>query len=807
MRQLNYYSLVVVLLLMGAGQVLSGQNATLTGKVYDENKEAMPFAHVLLLQQPDSVLVKGVTTDTKGGFVVEGISIGNYLLNISLLGYEPYYRSIALTDLKEHSTGNIQLSPMSQQLQGVQVVGRKALFQLMSDRLILNVGSLPTFSGNNALQVLQKAPGVMVQENSNSISLNNKGEVLIMINDRVSRVPKGNLIQQLKGMRAESIDRIELIHQPSAKYDADNAAGIIHIVMKENNLYGFNGNASFTAGIGQREKFNGSTDFNYRNNSLNIYGNATGFHSRSPQLLINHFREYEYEGDYYYYENKLKFENPTSNSLGFTLGADFEIDKNNIVGGLFGYSKNNELGHDYTSRSSGSINSVPNTDSEFLLDVDNPNSNTFINLNYFRKIGANASLNIDVDRVTLDVQNSSELSNLDPAEAIERTEVGRESQFEIKTAKADFEWETEAGNKWETGLKGTFNNSNTQSQIRNRTSGVWEVDEAFTMNDDIAEKVLAAYASFHKQWNGKWESNLGLRLEHYYYELDDIVGENDFSVTYNNIFPVVRTSYAIDSTKSLTLSFNRRIERPSFFSLAGYYVLIDPSLFASSNTRIRPSFTNAVRLAYNQGSFLISMEINRTKGAIAFYNTVDKEKNLQTSIPINFDQMDGFLLNMSFPIKISKMWKMNWNLDGAYKKVKDASNRPLPFEKGLFTVTAQLANVFELGNSWTANIDGRYMSPYISGDQEQYLQHYVNFGISKKFKNESSLTFSVQDITATSGTIEWEYDQPELGIKTYGNNDWSERVFQLTYSFPFGNKKVKENRKRETGSQEERNRM
>jgi hypothetical protein len=169
--------------------------------------------------------------------------------------------------------------------------------------------------------------------------------------------------------------------------------------------------------------------------------------------------------------------------------------------------------------------------------------------------------------------------------------------------------------------------------------------------------------------------------------------------------------------------------------------------------------------------------------------------------------MDGFLLNMSFPIKINKIWKMNWNLDGAYKKVKDASNRPLTFEKDLFTVMAQLANVFKLTNSWTASIDGRYMSPFIEGDQVKYLHHYINFGISKKFKNESSLAFSVQDITASSGIRDWEYDQPELGIKTYGDNDFSERVFQLTYSFPFGNQKVKEKRNRETGSQDERDRM
>ncbi|WP_152520502.1 TonB-dependent receptor [Cyclobacterium qasimii] len=399
------------------------QETSVRGHVYGANGEAAPFAHVLLLQNEDSVMVKGVPTDSIGLFVMKNIPVGNYLLNVSQLGYEPYFRSLSISGTNELTLERIELTIMSQQLETVQVVGRKELFQLKSDRLIINVSSLPTFSGNNALQLLQKAPGVIVQENANSISLNNKGEVLIMINNRISRVPKANLIQQLKGMRAENIDRIELIHQPGAKYDADNAAGIIHIVMKENNAYGLNGSASFTAGMGQREKFNGSVDLNYRNNGLNIYGNASGFNNRSPKAEINHFREYDYQGDQFYYENSFKFVNPINNSLGFNLGVDFEIDKNSTIGGLFGYSKNTDLGKDFTSRSKGSVNAVPNTNSQYLLNIDNPNRNTIINLNYFRKIGTNGSLNIDVDRVTLDVQNSSELTYLDIEETKEKQQL------------------------------------------------------------------------------------------------------------------------------------------------------------------------------------------------------------------------------------------------------------------------------------------------------------------------------------------------------------------------------------------------
>lgn len=783
--------------------------STISGTIQGIPGKTIDNVNVLLLRANDSGLVKGMLTDVNGFFVFKDIQPGNYFINSTHTGFNPYNSEIFSISAGIHKdVGLIPLYEKAMQLGEIIVAARKPLLEQKSDRLILNVGSLPTFSGNNALQILQKAPGVVVQENLNSISLNNKGGVLIMINDRVSRVPMGALIQQLKGMRAENIDRIELIYQPGAKYDSDNAAGIIHIVMKENPLYGTNGNASLTAGIGQREKANGSIDLNYRNDRFNVYGNITGFHSRSPLMHLNHYREYEFQGDQYNYENQVVFTNPRSYALGVNLGADYEINKENIVGFLFGFSKSKDMsGNDFTSSSKGSINGIFNSESKYLIDGDNPNNNNFLNINYLRKLTGGSSLNIDLDRAALDVQNSSVLSNTDKNTQPEAKWANRNSEFQIFTGKADYKWESVSGDKLETGLKGTFNNSETDSKIHNKKEGVWEEDKTFQTKDAIREKILAAYGSLQKKWNKKWDSELGLRLEYYNYKLVDELGDNDFAVSYTNLFPVARASYAIDSTRSLTVSFNRRIDRPDFTSLAGYYTLLDPGLIVTSNTRLRPSFTNAIRLAYNYRSFLVSVEVNRTKGAIAFYNTVIKENNEQLSKPINFDRMDGLLLSTSFPFKAGKIWTMNWYLEGAYKHVTDVSNRPLPFEKGLFSVTAQLNTIFNLGNSWTASLDGRYMSSYLSGDQEQYLHPYLNLGISKKFKNESSLTFSVQDITATSGIIEWEYNQPDLGIKTYGDNDWSERVLLLTYTFSFGNQKVKGKRNRETGSKEERDRM
>jgi hypothetical protein len=201
------------------------------------------------------------------------------------------------------------------------------------------------------------------------------------------------------------------------------------------------------------------------------------------------------------------------------------------------------------------------------------------------------------------------------------------------------------------------------------------------------------------------------------------------------------------------------------------------------------------------------MEINRTIGPIAWYNSVDKERNLQITTPTNFDRMDQALLTLSFPISISDWWETNWNLAGTYAYLEDIENRALPFEKDVLTASIQLNNSFQLGRSWSANIDGRYMSPFLSGDQVQYLRHYVNVGVQKKFKNGSSLAFGLQDLTSTSGSIDWEYDQPELQVRTFGDNDFSERTIRVTYSFSFGKEKLKSKRDRNTGSEEERGRM
>ncbi|WP_235297457.1 carboxypeptidase-like regulatory domain-containing protein [Portibacter marinus] len=222
---LNKKVLAYLYLLIVFMQVLNGQKQ-FTGSVIDQQGESVPYANVILKDATDSSYVKGISADSIGFFkcFLENGSL--HFIEVSAIGFEN--KTIALIETQNHY--EIKLDQAYYGMDEIKIQARRSLYELKEDRLVFNVGSIPTFGGDNALQVLQKSPGVQVNENGGTIGLNNKGQVLMMINDRIVRIPMNLLIAQLRSIPAENIERIEIIHQPPPKYDADNASGIIHIV-------------------------------------------------------------------------------------------------------------------------------------------------------------------------------------------------------------------------------------------------------------------------------------------------------------------------------------------------------------------------------------------------------------------------------------------------------------------------------------------------------------------------------------------------------------------------------------------------
>ena len=778
---------------------------SLSGKVAVAQGEPLVYATALLLTASDSAMIKGYITDEAGSYVFEDVAPGTYRVAVSIVGYE--------TTQTEPFTVHQGFSPELPvivpkegiNLEEVTVTGTRPLYELASDRMIMNVGDYPTMSGNTGLELLQKVPGVIVDRQNNSIGMNAKGEVLVMINGKIQRMPGEVLMAQLQGMRAENIEQIEIIDQPPAKYDASGAAGIINIVLKENNQQGTNGSAAITGGYGQREKAGLSLNLNSRKGKMNWFGDYNYNRGRANKYEVNHFREYDYQGDDYYHENFVTLRNYSANQHAANLGLDIDFEGKTVIGFLLGGSISELIwGDEADSRSFDYVNEELTGEASYLFGTKTDMSNLTANVNLLQKMGAGSHLNFNLDYAKIRYGNSGDLQNNDdPDQAIAYE---RDTPMEFWIVSLDNV--NKLGDAWtlETGVKGTFNNTFNTTSFYSPNDENWADPDLFSSEESIREQILAAYLSFNGKLSEKLDAELGIRYEHYTYRLDREEQE-DFDKTFKKPFPVLRLNYKIDSVNTLQLGFNRSITRPSFYHLTSFLALFDPSLIVYANPQLQPTFTNTVKVSWQRNSAILSLSYLNRANQIYFYNTVDKEKHLQTSFPTNLDQESIIEANLSFPFSPARWWEMNWNLNAYYHKVTDKSGRPSVFEGDIFTYAVQLNTTFLLGNAWSIGMDGRYMSPFLMGDQRQYDYPYLNLGVRKKFPSGSSFGISIQDVTNSRAKREWEYHQPELGIRTFGDHELLDRQVRVTYTFLFGNQKLSGKRQRKTGSEDVKNRM
>ncbi|MBK8503957.1 MAG: TonB-dependent receptor [Saprospiraceae bacterium] len=778
---------------------------TLSGRVVVVEGKPLAYATALLLTASDSTMVKGAITDEAGHYVFEDIGAGTYSVAVSMVGYQTTQTgSFTLRQGFSSELPDIVLKE-GITLDEVSVTGTKLMYELKQDRIVMNIDAFPSMSGNSGLELLQKIPGIIVDRQNNSIGMNAKGEVLVMINNKIQRISAEVLMVQLQGMRAENIKQIEIIHQPPAKYDASGAAGIIHIVLKKNDQHGTNGSVALTGGYGQQEKAGLGLNLNSRKGKLNWYGDYNYNRGRANEYYVNHFREYEYDGNRYYYQNFVTLNNYSENQHAANLGLDVDFDGRTMIGFVVGSSISELVwGSGADSRSFEYVNDELVGQGDYLFGTKTDMSSLSTNVNVLQKIGSDSHLNFNLDYAKIRYGNSGDLQDKDdPDHAIEY-ERSTPMQFWI----AGLDYENKLGDAWtmETGIKSMFNNTMNNTAFHSQNDEYWANSDLFDKEEKIKEQILAAYLSFKGKLSEKIDVELGLRYEDYSYRLER-EEQKDFNKTFKKPFPVVRLNYKIDSLNTVQLGFNRSTTRPSFFHLTSFLLLFDPSLIVYANPQLQPTFTNTLKVSWQRKSIILSLSYLSRTNQIYFYNTVDKENHLQTSLPVNLDRENIVEGNLSFPLFPFRWWEMNLNFNAYYHRVKDESSRPAIFEKNIFTYAAQFNFTFLLKNQWSIGMDGMYKTPFLVGDQRWYDYPYLNLGVRKKFPSGNSLNFTIQSIPRNAATREWEYDQPELGVRTFGDHDLAETQVRVTYTALFGNQKLSGKRLRKTGSDEVKSRM
>jgi hypothetical protein len=772
---------------------------TVEGRVLNARMEPQPDATIMLLKAGDSSLVKGTIADKQGFYSLDNIVEGEYFVSASRVGYQTNWSAVFSAGKDVRVVVPDLILQEGHTLGEVVVKGTKSLFELKPDRIVMNVSSSPVFSGNSALEVLEKTPGVTVNKQLGSIGISGKGEVIVMINERIQRIPVQALIARLEGMRAENIRQIEIIQQPPARYDASGAAGMIHIVLKENEKEGTNATMTLMAGYGQGPKGAAGITFNSRKGKLNWYGGYNASRYKAGRWQVDHFREYDYSGDIYYHSNYVRFPGNRNTSHSINTGIDLALsEKTQLAFEINATTSRSFWGINAPSDSYDYLNGSRVHEQHFRITPGQDADMLYANGTVEHRTGPQSRMRLDLNYVIGRFDNTTRMvDELHPAMSVA-------SKSDLQSRIISVDRFTDLGKNWkmEMGVKGSFNSILTSISGSNFRDGSW----LKSGKDDITERILAAYVSTSGKLSTKLQAEAGIRYEDFHYQLE-AQNNDDLRKSFRNVFPILRLHFQLDTLNSLQLSVNRSIARPSFWNLTAFIAIFDSSLLLSSNPRLRPAFTNTWMLTYQRKNILLTFAYLQAKGTIFNLNTVDKPMHLQTMFPTNLDKQDIFELTLIVPLSITPWWKINSTLTGRYQDVEDASSHSIPYQNSIYSYFAQVSNLFRVGKGWTISLDGRSQSWILYGDQEQLKYPWLGAGIQKRFSNGDLLALNAQDLFETGGKTKWEYNQPAVGIRTFGLTQLSERQVSLTYTHVFGNKKLAGKRERKTGSEEVRSRM
>lgn len=783
----------------------------ITGTITDAAGQPLPAATVLLLNAADSSLVKGQIGAADGTYTFEQIAPGEYRLRMSMLGFSDHVSDIF--SLKNQSgkkdLGTVILRESIAQLDAVSIIAKKPLFEQQIDRMVVNVANSVTSAGTTALEVLQRSPGITVNRQSNSISMNGKDGVVVMLNGKTSRMPVSAVVQMLDGMSSDNIERIELIHTPPANFDAEGNAGIIHIVLKKNADDGLNGSFSTNAGYGKKEKAGASLNFNWRQRKVNFFGDYSWSYNNNPQLFTN-YRSVNSDGVVLETDTKSDRDPTRTHTQNARLGLDYHLNEKTVVGVLGGW-----MDRYWTMDAVNSVTLSENGATTGFIEIPNYELNHwqhgFGNVNLQHHFTKTQTLNVDVDYARYLNNNPSDYANrfFDPEHNLtdeQMLRVSKKTPIDIWVGKADYTWDIGKDMKLEAGAKAALSKFDNDIRVENLVQNVWTPDPKYTTDYALREEIAAAYTAFSMKIDAKTDVKAGLRYEYTQSNLGTPEQPDIVDRQYGNLFPSLFVSRKINDDNQVNLSYSRRIQRPDFTQMAPFVIFFDPNTFMTGNTALQPAITDAVNASFRFKSWQFSAQYSYENGPIAWLPKVNPETNQQLNIPENFDNAHTLSATISFPLHPTEWWEMQNNLTAQWQQT-NAVLDGVPVQISQPNWNFNGSQTFRLPKKFTLEFSGYYYPKSLFGIIVSRPFGEFNIGVQKDLpNNHGNLRFSVSDVFFTanwSGTA----NQPDLNLKWDGLFGFTERVFRLTYSRSFGSNKVKAVRQRGTGSEEERRRV
>lgn len=773
----------------------------ISGTVLTENNEPLPFANVLL-NDVDGGLVKATITQENGNYTIQNIAAGSYVLKVSFIGYEINERSFVLSKQNE-VIPTIILIPSSESLDEVTLIAEKPIIQVEPDKTIFNVSGILSSAGNNGLELLRKAPGVRL-DNGNNIIVEGKTGVLIYIDGRQSYLQGDDLKAFLQSLQADTIDSIEIITQPSSRFDAAGNAGIINIRLKREKGLGTRGSVSSTLTVGDYARSNNSLSLTSRLKKWNLYGTYSNYVGRSTGFIDL----YRTQGDKIFdAQTDSEYQSFSNN---FRFGADNYLTQKSTLGAMVSVNLNDSESRSNSrtpiiDRGSGVIDSIlraPNSSENMTTNLT-----TNLNYRYQDTLGTIFSVDVDYGRYTRDRFNNQPNIYVTPeGDILNEVITNQETPIDIDiyAAKADYEQKLS---------KGTFETGAKVSQVL--TDNVFKFYDVVNGNDILNtnrsnqftydEKIYAAYAKYNFG-NGEWKFQGGLRLESTDSQ-GNLTAENQnsnesVSRRYTDLFPSAGITHQIGQKNSLALTYSRRIQRPNYQDLNPFEYQLDELSFRRGNPFLRPQYTDNFKISHTyKYTLTTSLSYSYVSDFFAqVTEAVGENKNFISTR--NVADQEVYNLSLSYPFKVSDWWRAYANVYGSYSQYTATNPAFVSRSQETFGFYAQ--NTFSLPANLKFEVSGWFSSPSIwGGTYETESLGSLNLALQRTWKKWTA-KLTVNDVLYT---IPWRgiTQFGDLHIAGRGGSDSRNVNFYIQYSF--GNNEVKDAKNRKGGVEDEKGRI
>jgi hypothetical protein len=794
-----------------------------TGTVTDHLGHGVDGATVSLLRSKDARLVKVAITSKTGFYELEKIPEGEYIIAITSAGFEKKNteKFSITTDKPGVQINPVSLAVAAKNLKEVTVTGKPPLIENKIDRTVINVDAAPTNAGATALEVLEKSPGISV-DNDGNISLKGKQGVIVMMDGKPTYLSPADLANVLRNMPATALDQIEIMTNPPAKYDASGNSGIINIKTKKSRNEGLNGSitAGGTLSLFKRNnvlltpaRSSESINLNYRKGRINVFGNINYNYNENKSGLNLTRKVYEKSGNLDVTSIQNNIFNGRNNNYTVKVGLDFYQDKKTtwgvVLNGFQVYFRPANVSTQTLFRPGGEVDL-------FLVSRSNTKGsfgNYSGNMNFKHRFDTTGKeLTADFDYIRYEGQNYSLLitDSYDKpgGTTTSHTELRGDipTHINIYSIKSDYTNPINKNLRFDAGMKISYV-QNDNEIVYTRLAGNNWLKDTRSNHFIYKEMINAAYVTINRQWK-KWGAQAGLRMENTVAKGNQVSNDSSFTRNYTSLFPTAYVNYQLNAKHTFTLTYGRRINRPNYQDLNPFVWFLDSLTYRQGNPFLLPQFSNnfEFRHAHKTG---VTTVLNYTSTNDVISQVLKQQGRTTFLTPDNVARLQNVGIAITVPVKMNKWWTSNVFLNvynnhfnGLYFNAAKNTNDVIDLQYTSFMLN--VTNTFSFQKGWSGELSGWYRAKTVEQLNIADPMYFLTMGVQKNImKGKGTIRFNFRD------PFHWQ----KFGAYTnYSNidvrmtNKWNNRALNLSFSYRFGKSTVQQARRRTTGATEEESR-